>query len=195
MFNLNDKNFGGGATVFNNGVAGKIENVTLDVNKREMSDPDNSPDYKVVFTDVAGGQINTGFYYHKDNALYDEKRNRDLEGWTVGRVLSIANAVVEENFLYEEFSEETPSKKIIDYLFKVIKDNCGGKTVNLYTNYGTKAKPSQYLSTRYFNFIEKTGTPENASKLKFSPNDNLDKLTPDAPASTGGTTATAKAAW
>ncbi len=192
MFNLNDKNFGGGATVFNNGVAGKIENVTLDVNKREMSDPDNSPDYKVVFTDVAGGQINTGFYYHKDNAMYDEKRNRDLEGWTVGRVLSIAHAVLPEEFV---FPEVTSSKQAMDSLFKIIKDNCGGKTVNLYTNYGTKAKPSQYLSTRYFNFIEKTGTPENVSKLKFSPNDNLDKLTPDAPASTGGTIATAKAAW
>jgi len=123
--------------------------------------------------------------------LYDEKRNRDLEGWTIGRILSIAHAVVPEDFVFPEVES---SKQAMDSLFKIIKDNCEGKTVNVYTNYGTKAKASQYLSTRYFNFIEKAGTPENASKLKFSPNDNLDKLSPDAPASES-TTASTKAAW
>ena len=178
MFNLNDKNFGGGATVFNNGVAGKIENVTVSVTKKEMSDPDNSPDYKVIITDVAGGQINTGFYYHKDNAMYDEKRNRDLEGWTVGRVLSIAHAVVPEDFVFPDVES---SKQAMDSLFKIIREHSENKMVNVYTNYGTKAKPSQYLSTRYFNFIEKAGTPAAVSKLKFSPNDNLEKLQADSP--------------
>lgn len=178
MFNLNDKNFGGGVTLFNNGVAGKIENVAISVTKKEMSDTDNSPDYKVIFTDVAGGQINTGFYYHKDNALYDEKRNRDLEGWTVGRVLSIAHAVVPEDFVFPEVES---SKQAMDSLFKIIRENSEGKMVNIYTNYGTNSKPSQYLSTRYFNFIEKGDTSSALSKLKFSPNDNLTKLQADAP--------------
>ena len=72
MFNLNDANFGGGVTVFNNGNTGKVENVKMSVTKKSATDPDNSPDYKLIFTDVTGGQVNVGFYYHKDNEMKTE---------------------------------------------------------------------------------------------------------------------------
>ena len=187
MFNLNDANFGGGATVFNNGNTGKVENVKMSVTKKSATDPDNAPDYKLIFTDVTGGQVNTGFYYHQDNEMYDEKRNRDLETWLVSRVLSAAKAVIPADFVFPEVNN---SREAIDSLFKIIKENSEGKLVNIYVTYGTVNKPSKYLSTRYFNFVESADTPANMTKLKPSNNDQMVKLEADAPAQTAGTTST-----
>ena len=190
MFNLNDANFGGGATVFNNGNTGKVENVKMSVTKKTAADPDNSPDFKLIFTDTTGGQINTGFYYHKDNEMADEKRNRDMETWLVSRVHSAAKAVVPADFEYPMY--ET-SKEALNSLFKIINDNAASTLVNVYVTYGTTAKPSQYLSTRYFNFVENASTPANMTRLKPSANDMMEKLVADAPSTdnSAGTSTTA----
>lgn len=177
-FNLNDASFGGGATVFNNGNTGKVENVKMSVTKKLSTDPDNAPDYKLIFTDVSGGQINQGFYYHKNNELYDEKRNKDLETWLVSRVLSAAKAVVPSDF---SFPEVATSKEALDSLFKIIKENSDDKLVNTYVTYGTTNKPSQYLGLRYFNFVESVDVPANMSRLKPSNSDQMTKVTADAP--------------
>ena len=177
-FNLNDASFGGGATVFNNGNTGKVENVKMTVAKKTAADPDNGPDYKLIFTDTTGAQLNTGFYYHKDNEMADEKRNRDMETWLVSRVLSAAKAVVPSDFVFPEVSS---SKEALDSLFKITKDNCEGKLVNVYVTYGTTSKPSQYLGTRYFNFVEAADTPANMTRLKPSNTDLMEKLVADAP--------------
>ena len=190
MFNLNDASFGGGATVFNNGNTGKVENVKMSVTKKTAADPDNSPDFKLIFTDTTGGQINTGFYYHKDNEMADEKRNRDMETWLVSRVHSAAKAVVPADFEYPMY--ET-SKEALNSLFKIINDNAASTLVNVYVTYGTTAKPSQYLSTRYFNFVENASTPASMTRLKPSANDMMEKLVADAPSTdnTAGTSTTA----
>ena len=190
MFNLNDASFGGGATVFNNGNTGKVENVKMSVTKKTAADPDNSPDFKLIFTDTTGGQINTGFYYHKDNEMVDEKRNRDMETWLVSRVHSAAKAVVPADFEYPMY--ET-SKEALNSLFKIINDNAASTLVNVYVTYGTTAKPSQYLSTRYFNFVENASTPANMTRLKPSANDMMEKLVADAPSTdnSAGTSTTA----
>ena len=190
MFNLNDASFGGGATVFNNGNTGKVENVKMSVTKKTAADPDNSPDFKLIFTDTTGGQINTGFYYHKDNEMADEKRNRDMETWLVSRVHSAAKAVVPADFEYPMY--ET-SKEALNSLFKIINDNAASTLVNVYVTYGTTAKPSQYLSTRYFNFVENASTPANMTRLKPSANDMMEKLVADAPSTdnSAGTSTTA----
>lgn len=193
MFNLNDANFGGGVTVFNNGNAGKVENVKMSVTKKTVEDSDNAPDYKLLFTDNTGGVINTGFYYHKDNELYDDKRNRDLETWLVSRVHSAAKAVVPADFV---FPEVKTSKEALDSLFKIIKDNCEGKFVNVYATYGTVNKPSKYLTTRYFNFVEAANTPANQTRLKPSNNDQMTKLEADAPMTSQETIQeTVKSSW
>ena len=169
---------------------GKVENVKMSVTKKTAVDPDNSPDFKLIFTDTTGGQINTGFYYHKDNEMADEKRNRDMETWLVSRVLSAAKAVVPADFT---FPEVTTSKEALNSLFKIINDHAANTLVNVYVTYGTTAKPSQYLSTRYFNFVENASTPANMTRLKPSANDMMEKLVADAPSTdnTAGTSTTA----
>lgn len=178
-FNLNDASFGGGATVFNNGNTGKVENVKMSVAKKSAMDQNNSPDFKLIVTDVSGGQINQGFYYHKNNDSKDEKGNKDAETWLVSRVLSAAKAVVPSDFTYPNFDT---SKEALDFLFKLINDQSSDKLVNVYVTYGTLSKPSQYLGLRYFNFVESIDTPDNRSRLKPSPNDEMVKLSADAPA-------------
>jgi hypothetical protein len=178
MFNLNDANFGGGVTVFNNGNAGKVENVKMSVTKKTVEDADNAPDYKLLFTDNTGGVINTGFYYHKDNDMNTAERNKDLATWLVSRIHSAAKSVVPANFVFPEVNS---AKEAVDSLFKIIKDNCEGKFVNVYVTYGTVSKPSKYLTTRYFNFVESADTPANQTRLKPSNTDQMTKLEADAP--------------
>lgn len=192
MFNLNDANFGGGITVFNNGNAGKVEGVKMSVTKRSVEDPDNSPNYKLVFTDNAGGVINTGFYYHENNNSKTEKQNNDAATWLVSRVHSAAKAVVPANFV---FPEVKTAKEAVDSLFKIIKDNCEGKLVNVYVTYGTVSKPSKYLTTRYFNFVEAADTPANQTRLKPSNNDQMIKLEADAPSEGQITQEPVKSSW
>jgi hypothetical protein len=192
-FNLNDASFGGGATVFNNGNTGKVENVRMSVTKKGAADADNAPDYKLILTDVGGGQVNQGFYYHKNNDMYDEKRNKDLETWLVSRVLSAAKAVVANDF---SFPEVSTSKEALDSLFKIINDNCDDKLVSAYVTYGTTSKPSQYLGLRYFNFVESVDVSANMSRLKPSNSDQMVKVTADAPMSNdAGTTGSPATNW
>lgn len=178
-FNLNDKSFDGSVAIFNNGIAGKVNNVKIAVNKKTAVDPDNAPDYKVVFSDAIG-DVNVGFYYPTPNPQYDEKRNKDLEGWTIGRILSIAKSVLPKDFVFEVFDESATSKQVVDYLFKLIKDNSEGKTVNVFVTYGTTQKPSKYLGLRYFDFVESSDT--TVSRLAKKPADLMERIEADAPA-------------
>lgn len=175
-FNLNDGGFDGSVAIFNNGIAGKVNNVKLSVTKKTAVDPENAPDYKVLFTDPIGN-VNVGFYYHVNNPLYDDKRNKDLEGWTIGRILSIAKALLPKDYVFE--TKET-SKEVIDYLFTLIRQNSEGKTVNVFVTYGTTAKASKYLGVRYFDFIESADTVN--SRLAKKPADVMERIEADAPA-------------
>jgi hypothetical protein len=189
-FNLNDNSLvGGGSKVFNNGIAGKVENVKIDVEKRKSSDPDNQPDYKLLVTDGNDLTLNQGFYYHKDNEMNSEEKNEANKGYLVGRILSAAKAVVPEGFVFPDV-EGKDVNEIVDILFRIIKENADGKLVNVFATYGTKTKASTFLGLRYFNFIEAVGTPK--SRLVATGNDMMERITEDAPAASG---APAKADW
>ena len=176
MFNLNDKSFDGGVAIFNGGNAGKVNNVQLTVERKKSTDPDSGPDYKVFYKDETGAVVNQGFYYHKNNDMNSEQKNKDNEGYLVGRVLSIAKALLPKDYLFEQFNT---SKEAIDYLFKLINSNCENKMVNVFITYGTTMKPSQYLGLRYFNFIEPVDT--TTSRLVKTNTDQMERIVPDAP--------------
>ena len=167
-FNLNEKV--AGSAVFNNGVAGKAVGVSVTVEKRKVDEPDSYPDYKLVVSDESGGMpINQGFYINSED---DDKRQQ----MTYQRVKSIADAVVPEDFVYPEVNGYIDA---MNTLFKVIKENCDGKKVDVFVTYGYTAKPSKYLGLRMFNFIQK----QNASfdRLKPSNTDILERPEADAP--------------
>lgn len=169
-FNLNEKV--AGSAVFNNGVAGKTENVNISVEKRKADEPDSYPLYKIVVSDESGGMpINQGFYFDESD---DEKR----QDMTYQRVKSIAEAVVPEGFVYPEVNSYVEA---MNTLFKVIKDNSEGTKVDVFTSYGYTAKPSKYLGLRMFNFIQRPGA--SFDRLKKSNSDILDRPEADAPRS------------
>ena len=177
MFNLNDKSFDNGVAIFNGGIAGKVNNVEMYVERKKSTDPDNSPDFKVFFKDSQGSLINQGFYFHKDNPMYDEKKNSDNEKYNVSRVLSIAKAVLPADYVFDQYQT---SKEAIDGLFKLIHENCGGKKLNVFVTYGTTTKPSKYLGLRFFNFVEAENTP--LSRLVKNNTDQMERIEADAPA-------------
>jgi hypothetical protein len=172
MFDLNKKE--AGSAVFNNGVAGKAVGVSITVEKRKVDEPDSYPDYKVIVSDESGGMpINQGFYINSDD---DEKR----QTMTYQRVKSIAEAVVPEDFICPEVTGYIDA---MNTLFKVIKENCDGKKVDVFVCYGYTAKPSKYLGLRMFNFIQKQDA--SFDRLKPSNSDILERPEADAPKADG----------
>lgn len=177
MFDLNDdKQFAGAPAIFNGGVAGLVKDVKVSVEKKASSDTSQSPDYKVFFEDD-NGKINEGFYYFKAKPQNDEEKNKAAEKRLVGRVLSIAKAVLGRDYVFPDVTGKT-SGQVMDLLFDLINKNKEGKLVNVYTNYGNKGYASQYLGVRYFGFIEPAGT--EPTTLKPNSDDILERIQPDS---------------
>lgn len=179
-FNLNDNSLVGGSgnVVFNAGIAGKYEGAKIEATKRRADEPTNQPDYKLIFTDKNGAQLNVGFFYHKDNPMKDQAQNEAMAGYTIGRILSAAKAVVPNDFVFPDVSDKSVNE-IIDILFNIIREHAEGAEVNIFASYGTKTKPSKYLSVRYFDYIEKPNTEK--SRLSAKGDDMMERLVEDTP--------------
>jgi hypothetical protein len=63
--NLNDDDYNAseGVAIFNDGKAGIVENLTVSLEKKKPEDKDNSPDYKISFTDEGGATCNYPLWY------------------------------------------------------------------------------------------------------------------------------------
>lgn len=178
-FNLNDNSLlAGGTKVFNNGIAGLVKNVKVSVEKKTADAIQTAPDYKVIITDANGSSINQGFYYYTDNANLSKEENDKKAGYGIGRILSIAKSVIPADFVFPDVSGKSV-KEITDLLFVIIRDHSENSNVNVFTTYGRKTQPSQYMGLRYFDFIERGG---DVSNLRPKGDDLLERLTEDAPA-------------
>ena len=173
MFNLNDeKEFNTGVSIFNGGVAGLVKDVTISVEKKQ--DQSNKPDYQLI-VEKGGSTINEGFYYPTPNPQKSEEDNNKYAKMQVGRILHVARAVMGDQY---EFPQVNSAKEAYDVLFKLIKENAGDKKFNVFTTYGNKNRPSQYLGLRYFDFIE----PATENSSLFQKNtDMMERLVADAP--------------
>jgi hypothetical protein len=186
MLDLNSKEFNTGSSIFNNGAAGKVDNNTITVEKKQPSETGNTPDYRLIVTDEAGNKLNAGFYYPtpKEGASAEDVKkyvNRE-----VGRVLHVAKAVLGDDY---EFPAVKGAKEAFDVLFKLIKDNAGDQKFSVFVTYGTKVRPSKFLGLRYFTFIEPTDLPAGkSSRLKIAAADQMERLQEDAPTSGSSTT-------
>lgn len=185
MFNLNDTSeFSGGNPVFNAGQAGLVKGVELSVEKKQPSDAENAPDYKLLVSD-GNASINDGFYYnpkgHESMAEDELNRKHKLQ---ISRVRSVAVAVMGQDY---EFPEVTSAKEAIDVMFKLIRDNAGDKKFNVYTTYGTVGYPKQYLQLRYFDFIEPSEM--DGATLRPKSADLLKRVEADSTSSSSGESA------
>lgn len=178
MINLNGTEFNSPVVaIFNNGVAGKVENVKISIEKRKLDDPDNAPAYKIIFTDDYGS-INMGLYYPTEQST--ESQNKML----AQKCADLVKAVTNDEFIFPEFASYT---EMLDGCMKIIAQNSENARVNVFATYGTVSKPKNYLGIyKPFNFIEKTGTTPSKLKLTKNPNkpeynDLLEKIEQDVP--------------
>lgn len=150
MINLNGEEFNSPAlAIFNNGVAGRVDNVSISVEKRRVDEPDNQPDYKVHFTDSIAS-INLGIYYPSEQS--SESQNKIL----ASKCADLVKSVMGNDFIFPEFNTYN---ELVDFCMKTIKDNCDGKKVNVIVTYGSIGRPKKYLGVyKNFNFVEQAGT-------------------------------------
>lgn len=176
MFDLNGDEFKSqSVAIFNNGVAGKVDNVSIKVEKKKADDADNAPDYRVIFSDAIGS-VNLGIYYPTAQSTEQQIK------LTVGKVLAIARAVMGEAYV---FPNVTSANEAIDLCMKLVNKEQDTAKVNIFVTYGNQGNPKGYLGVyKNFDFIEAAGTVNSKLRATKNPakpqyNDLLERLEPD----------------
>lgn len=179
MIDLNGSEFNKPAlAIFNNGVAGRVDNVAISVERVHKLDiADKNPDYQVIFTDKTGS-INLGIYYPGDDST--DSKNKIL----AQKCTDLVRAVAGDDYVFPTYNSY---KEMVDSCMKILADNCKGKLVNVIATYGTVGFPKRYLGIyKNFNFVEAAGT--NPTRLKISKNPNkpeyddlFERIVEDAP--------------
>lgn len=162
MIDLNGSEFNSPVIgVFNNGVAGRVDDVSINVEKKKIEDPDNAPAYKVFFTDKYGS-VNLGIYYPTESST--ESQNKIL----AQKCADIVKAVMGDDFVFPQFNSYT---ELIDTCMKIVKDNCENAKVNVFATYGSVGYPKKWLGIyKNYNFIEKVGSVPTKLRLAKNPN-------------------------
>lgn len=134
MINVNDSQYElKDIKIFNNGVAGIVNNVTMSITKKTAQDADNAPAYKLILKNDTG-EINKGYFNNFDNSSesalqFFVKEMKHLAG-LVG--IELPSSVASYN-------------ELLDITMKSVKDNIGDKLFNVFVSYGTKERPNKYL--------------------------------------------------
>jgi hypothetical protein len=159
--NLNDHDYDGGKAIFNNGQAGVADNVTMEVVKKDASDTTAGPDYKLIFTDSQGAQINRPFWYLDPNSQwFDTNITRD------GKVFKhLFKLLKGATFTIPTFNDHI---HMMDEGMKLIRESCSGKQFAIFCNYGTPSNAGDYLNVRKFvPFITKAGEHDSLAETPY----------------------------
>lgn len=174
MINLNEVKENS-LSIFNDGGAGVAKAKLSKIEKKQPSDPDASPDFKVFFEDQYG-ETNIAFYI--PDGSDETKSNRQL-----ARLLSLARAYFGDDYKFPEVkSYEDAYKKVMTLL----KKEAIGKEFNLFVCYGYSGKPSKYLGVRMFDYVESGDVALADTKLRAKKSDVMERIEPDS--STSGNT-------
>jgi len=177
MIDLNGSDYNSPVVaIFNNGVAGRVENVNISVEKKDPTNMDNQPDYKVHFTDNISS-VNMGIYYPTDQST--DSQNKIL----AQKCADLTKSVMGYDFVFPAFGTY---KELVDFCMRTINANSDGKKVNIIATYGTVGSPKKYLGVyKNFNFVEAAGTTPSKITIARKGNqydDLLERVVEDAPA-------------
>ena len=169
MYNLNDNNFDAkqGVTIFNNGMTGRVNDVTMTVYKKKPEDKPNAPDYKLMFSDENGGECSTSYWYVTKDTQYntvDEQIRR--QGIAMKHAI---HAIYGPDF--EIPVKATSGKELLDQSMKVIKDGLTSQTgkYRIFATYGTLNAVRDYIQPRsWVPFMESMSVDEKDSRLKLA---------------------------
>jgi len=165
MINLNEVK-DGGVSIFNGGNAGAARATLKSVNKKQPSDPDNAPDYKLVFEDKSG-EVNRGIYVPTD----ETKAAGELS-----ILMHIGRAVMGKDYKFPEVNSYEEAYKTV---LSLVKKHGVGQEFNIFVCYGWSGKPSMYLGLRRYNFMESGEVALESSKLIPSNSDVMERIQPD----------------
>lgn len=187
MINLNDEKFDGGGNsgpIFNGGVAGIVENVTLSVEKKKADDHENAPDYKLMFTDENGATCNSSYWFITEATSFNTVDELILKQ---GKVLKhVIHAIYGSD--YELPTWKTP-EEMLNGAMKLIRDGLkAAPKFRMFANYNVKSSPKQYIQPRsWVPFMEPMDVASEDSRLRVSDLDQMERITEDkvsAPAAT-----------
>jgi len=179
MINLNDASYDAkeGAVIFNGGVAGVVENLVASVTKKTKEDKENSPEYKLNFTDENGGVCSTSFWYVTEATAYNTV---DEQIQKQGKVLKhILHAIYGATFEIPSFQT---AQAMLDGCMKLIREGlASGIKFRIFANYGTKDSRKKYIQPRsWVPFVEAMSVDIAATRLRAGDLDGMTRLSEDS---------------
>jgi hypothetical protein len=189
MINLNDSAFDAkqGAAIFNDGIAGIVENVTLSVSKRKPEDKENSPEYKLTFTDDKGGACNTSFWYVDKATQFQTVEDQIKKQGTV--LKHVVHAIYGSGYQLPNFNS---AKEMLDGCMKLIREGlASGLKFRIFANYGSTQSVKSYIQPRsWVPFMEPMSVNIAETRLKVGNIDAMARVEKDS-APSASTTAMA----
>lgn len=179
--NLNDEQYNAseGFTIFADGVAGTVENVSLTVVKKTAEDKENAPDYKLRFTDIKGSTTDMAFYHIKgDNEWKTKEEQITAMGKSIKHVLHAFHGA---DYQLPSFNDET---EMLNVSMKLIHEaSRSGMKFRVFANYGSTQGPKKYIQVRsWVPFLEPMTVGIHETKLVVGKIDQMVQVLPDAPA-------------
>jgi len=173
-FNFSEEDLvaAGEGKVFNNGVAGKVKDVTVTLEKLGVdyqSDNVNAPTFRVVFKDKEGRAVN--------RACFGIKAQDYPNQW--GQTYE--QAMKKEWAYLNKLVEHTGGTKVFAFtddtdLYTKVKAAMGTDKVNVFANYGSSRAPKERIQVRtWLPMVEPASTPDAESKLVAG---NIDQMKP-----------------
>jgi hypothetical protein len=186
MINLNDNAFDAkqGTAIFNNGVAGVVENITVAVNKRKPEDKENSPEYKLSFADSKGATCNTSFWYVDKATQYQTVEDQIKKQGTV--LKHVIHAIYGGDYQLPTFNSP---KEMLDGCMKIVRDGlASGTKFRIFANYGSTQSIKSYIQPRsWVPFIESMDVDILETRLKAGNIDAMNRVEKDNVSSTNTT--------
>ena len=138
-------------SVFNDGVAGVVENVAVRIEKKAMSDTDDKkPVYKLIASD-GKGEVNEGFYYQQPDS-------KAFNNYQAQRLINLAKGVYGEDVKFPK-AFATPTEAL-DEVMKMVAPGLAGKPFRVVVTYGTTKRKESYLGFKNFgSFIQPMSVP------------------------------------
>jgi hypothetical protein len=186
MINLNDEKFnaGSGSAIFNGNIAGKVENVTVSIEKKGADEKEKAPDYRVVFTDSSGGTLNIGYWYISGPDNYGNSEDDRIR--KQGTALKhLVHAICGEGAQIPTFSDAQGMLDGVMQLLRKATPTAG--QFRVFTNYGTPKNSQEYIQMRtWVPFIEPMSVADEDSRLVPGSFDNMEQLVADKTSVGGG---------
>jgi hypothetical protein len=143
MLDINTEEYTTGESViFNEGEAGVVGDVKISVAKKTSDDKENFPDYRIVFADKNGGELNRGIYYP------DASNQKSMLNAVklVKHITHVCNGNKDKLPLFKD------EKDMIDQTMKLLREEGGKFKANVVANYGSggDAYHKSFMEVKFF---------------------------------------------